>query len=151
MTDSRTPAILTYSKCYFRELPFTSHSDTENINENTDLPLSATYYVDIHAEKFKEYHKHLSIKHLNTQFMSFTFDDFQVMINENHFDIVTLSETWLRNNKHLLDYAKIPRYNFVYRNRERKRGGGVEAYLTEELDFKISEDLNRLDTPIKQL
>ena len=33
--------------------------------------------------------------------MSSTFDEFQVIINENQFDIVTLSETLLRENKHL--------------------------------------------------
>ena len=73
------------------------------------------------------------------------------MIDENQFDIVTLSETWLRDNKHLLDYLKTPGYNFVYKNREQKLGGGVGAYLKEELDFEIREDLNRLDTAIEQL
>ena len=61
--------------------------------------------------------------------MSSIFDEFQVMINENQFDIVTLSETWLRDNKHLLDYIKIPDCKFVYKNREQKRGGKVGAYL----------------------
>ena len=28
------------------------------------------------------------------------------MINKNQFDIAILSEAWLRNNKHLLDYVK---------------------------------------------
>ena len=68
------------------------------------------------------------------------------MINENQFDIVTLSKTWLRDNNHLLDYFKIPRYYFVHKNRQQKRGGRVGAYLKEELDFKVREDLKRLDT-----
>ena len=55
---------------------------------------------------------------MNTQSMSSTFDEFQVMINESQFDIVTLSETWLRDKKHLLDYVKMPGCNFVYKNRE---------------------------------
>ena len=53
------------------------------------------------------------------------------MINENQFHVVTLSETWLRDNKHLLGYVKIPGYNFVYKNTEQKRGGGVGGYLKE--------------------
>ena len=61
--------------------------------------------------------------------MSSTFNEFPVMINENQFDIITLSETWLRDNKHLLDHVKTLRYNFVYKNREQKCGGGVGAYL----------------------
>ena len=83
--------------------------------------------------------------------MSSAFDEFQVMIHENQFEKVTLSETWLRNNKHLLGYIKIPGYNFVYKNREQKRSGGVGAYLKEELGLKICEDLNRLDKTIEQL
>ena len=70
------------------------------------------------------------------------------MINEYQFDIVALTETWLRDDKDLLDYVKISSYNFVYRNREQKHGGGVGAYLKEKLDFKIREDLNTLDTTI---
>ena len=34
--------------------------------------------------------------------MSSTFDEFEVMANEYQYHIVTLSETWLRDNKHLL-------------------------------------------------
>ena len=83
--------------------------------------------------------------------MSSIFDEFQVMINDKQFDNVTLSETWLRYNKDLPGYVKIPGYNFVYKNGEQKRGGEVSAYLKEELGFKIREDLNRLDTKIEQL
>ena len=151
ITDSSTPAIWACSKCYFRELPFVSLRDIQDVNENTDLPSSTTYYVNVHAEKLKQHHKHLGITHLNTEFMSSTFDEFQVAINENQFDIVTLFGTWLHDDKHLLDYAKIPGYNLVYKNREQKRGGGVGAYLKEELDFKICDDLNRLYTTIEQL
>ena len=34
--------------------------------------------------------------------MSSTFNEFEVMANEYQYHIVTLSETWLRDNKHLL-------------------------------------------------
>ena len=84
----------------------------------TDLPSSATSYVNVHTKNSKEYHKHLIIAHLNIQSMTSTFDEFHVVIHENQFDIVTLSETWLRDKKDLLDYAKIPGYNFVYENKE---------------------------------
>ena len=83
--------------------------------------------------------------------MGSSFDEFQIMINGNQFDIVTLSKAWLRSNKHLRDYVKIPGYNFVYKNREQKLVGGVGAYLKEERDFKTYGNLNRLDTTIEQL
>ena len=70
------------------------------------------------------------------------------MINENQIDIVNLSETWLRDNKNLLDYVKIPGYNFVYKNREQKPSGGLGAYLKEELYPKY---FNKIDTTVEQL
>ena len=65
------------------------------------------------------------VSHIWTLNLSSTFNAFQVMINVNQFDTVTLSETWLHDNKHLLDYVKIPGYNFVYKDKEQKCGGGV--------------------------
>ena len=58
ITDSRAPAIWTCSKCYFRELSFISLRDIECVNESTDLPSSATYYVNTPVGKLKEYHEH---------------------------------------------------------------------------------------------
>ena len=94
ITDSKTPATSKCSQCYFRELSFASLRYIEDVNENTDLPSSATCYVNIRVEKLKGYHEHLSIAYLNPQSMSSTFDKFQVMINENQFDIVILSKIY---------------------------------------------------------
>lgn len=33
---------------------------------------------------------------------------------------------WLKNDKHLIEYLRRPSYEFVYRNRDKKRGVGVE-------------------------
>ena len=41
----------TYCECYFRELPFASLSDIKDVKENSDLPSSATYDINIHDEK----------------------------------------------------------------------------------------------------
>ena len=61
ITDSRTPAIWTCSKCYFRELPFVFLRDIKDVNEHTNPSSLATYYVNNHAEKLKEYRKHLGM------------------------------------------------------------------------------------------
>ena len=50
--------------------------------------------------------------------MSSTFDEFQVMVYHHTFDIITLSETWLRNDTNLLQYVQIPGYSFRYKNRD---------------------------------
>ena len=52
-----------------------------------------------------------SIVHLNSQCLSSTFDEFHVMFNEYQFDIITMSETWIKDNQKLLDCFDIPGYN----------------------------------------
>ena len=61
---------------------------------------------------------YLRIAHLNKQSMSSTFDELQVMLYQHPFDIITLSETWLRNDTNLLQYVQIPGYSFCYKNRD---------------------------------
>ena len=57
--------------------------------------------------------------------MSSTFHEFQFMINQTNFHIITLSGTWLKNDKHLLEYFRLRGYEFAYRKRGDRRGGGV--------------------------
>ena len=42
ITDSRTPAIWTCSKCYLEEISFASLRDIKNVKKITDLPSSPT-------------------------------------------------------------------------------------------------------------
>ena len=108
-------------------------------------------YTNEHLEKLDELKKHISICHLNTQSMSSTFDEFQFMINQTKFDVITLSETWLKNDKHLLEYVRLPGYEFAYRNRDEKRGGGVGIYIRDTIEFKVRSDISKLDDSIEHL
>ena len=56
------------------------------------------------------------------------------------FDVLTLSETWLKDNRQLLEYVSIPGYNFEFRNRENIRGGGVGAYIKESVQYIRRKD-----------
>ena len=42
-----------------------------------------------------------------------------------YFDIMTLSETWLKNNKHMLEYVQVDGYNSEFINRRGRKSGGV--------------------------
>ena len=108
-------------------------------------------YTNEYLEKLDELKKHTSICHLNTQSMSSTFDEFQFMINQTRFDVITLSETWLKNDKHLLEYVRPPSYEFAYRNRDEKRGGGVGIYIRDTTEFKLRSDISKLDDSIEHL
>ena len=44
--------------------------------------------------------KIISIAHLNTQAICSTSDEFTCMLNTQKIDIMTLSETWLKDNPH---------------------------------------------------
>ena len=55
-----------------------------------------------------------------------TFNEFQYKIHETKFDSMTLSKTWLKNEKHLLDqFVNLSSYKFSYRNRQERRDGGA--------------------------
>ena len=83
--------------------------------------------------------------------MSSTFDEFQVMVYHHTFDIITLSETWLRNDTNLLQYVQTPAYSFRYKNRDEWRGGGVGMYIKDTIKYKEPQDLSKLDETIKHM
>ena len=97
--------------CASTELPFHKVKDELSTNIKSDAN-----YTNEHLEKLDELKKHISISYLNTQSISSTFDEFQFMINQTKFYVITLSETWLKNDKHLLGYVRLPGYEFAYRN-----------------------------------
>ena len=92
--------------------------NTQNLSEETISITDQTIQTNVHSETLETYRNYFSIAHLNTQSMSSTFDEFQVMLYQDPFDIITSSETWLRNDTNLLQYVQIPEYSFCYKNRD---------------------------------
>ena len=106
---------------------------------------------NVHYEALETNRNHLSITHLNTKSMSSTFDEFQLMLYHHPFDIITLSETWLRSDTNLLQYIQIPEYNFCCKNWDERRGGGVGMYIKDTIKYKERQDLNKLDETIEHI
>ena len=112
------PELWICSYCALKELPFSSESDidipdellTESISENN----KDTQRDDNYSNKLKDPSKYYSLSHLNTQSMTFSLDEFQVMLKEHPTDVTDLFETWLKNNKYLLSYVTKPGYSFIY-------------------------------------
>ena len=73
--------------------------------------------------------------------MTSTFDDLLLVIRTYCFDIVTLCETWLKDNPQLLNHVFISGYGHEFRNREQIRGGGVGAYIKETVKYKRRKDI----------
>jgi len=74
-----------------------------------------------------------------------------MFLNDHKFDICTLSETWLKNNKHQVSYVQIPGYNFEHRSRSGRRGGGVACYIQENISYKVRNDLNKIEPSFEHL
>lgn len=66
-------------------------------------------------------------------------------------DIVTLSETWLKDDKNVLNYVNIPGYNVEFRNRDKKRGGGVGMYIKDTIKYQLRKYIVRLDHDLEHL
>ena len=111
----------TCNDCLFHVLPFQNYDDI--IDETLAVNVSPKNKNPHHIESLKHHHRHISIAHLNTQSLVTTFDVFHLMLEYHKFDIVALSETWLKDNKRQYEYVQIPGYNTVFRNREKKKGG----------------------------
>ena len=120
-------------------LPFNREQDLEHCFGDT--PTSDENYLyeatatDPHFQALESPPKNLKVVHLNTQSMASTFDELVLTrdsIKEYPFDVVTMSETWLKNNSLSLQHVTIPGYSCEFRNRESVKGGGgggIGAYI----------------------
>ena len=64
---------------------------------------------------------------------------------------MTLSETWLKSNKHMLEYVQIESYNSEFINREGRRGGGVIVYVKDCFKYKIRKDVVDFEPDIEHI
>ena len=92
-----------------------------------------------------------TIAHLNKQAICSTFNEFTCILNTQTFDIMNLSETWLKDNPHLLDYVKIDGCEVKFRNREHTRGGSVDLYIRSDIKYKLRNDIVNTNTDIEHL
>lgn len=91
----------------------------------------------------KERENQLKIVHINIQSMVSTFDSLLLNIEKYSFDVVTMSETWLKANNLLLQHVAIPGYVCAFNNRNKMKGGGVGIYIKESLNFKRRSDIEK--------
>ena len=95
-----------------------------------------TFAEDLHLEALKQNSKQLTVMHINTQSMISTFDNLLLAVDRYKFDVITMSETRLKENHLLLQYVTIPGYTHAFNNRDKKRSGGVEVYIKDSIKFK---------------
>ena len=69
------------------------------------------------------------------------FDELLLVIQKYGFDILTLSEKWLKENPQLLSHVSIPSYASEFRNRDKVKGGGVGAYIKTNVKYNRRKDI----------
>ena len=89
--------------------------------------------------------------HLNTQSMVSTFNEFLLTVTNHTLDIITLSETWLKDHPLLMEYVAIPGFNTEFRSRDTIRGGGVGAYIKDTIKYKRRHDIENLLPELEHL
>ena len=144
--------VWTCSGCLLSVLPF-HKCRTDALIE--DQEAIASYEFTENTENIvrvvKEQSKNLRLMHLNTQCMTSTFNEFLLTVKQFPMDVITLSETWLKNNPALLEYVSVPVYSAVFRNRESIKGVGVGAYIHESIQFKRRCDIENLHPDLEHL
>ena len=143
---SREPTLWTCNNCVHLELPFANVSDLDNTLdfENNSVIQRCSY-----MENLNQHRNHTSIAHLNAQSLLSTFTEFTMMLSLYKFDIVCVTETWLKNDSTQINYVQIPGYDFVYNNRTTSKGGGVGFYISEAYTYKTRSDITNVDMSIE--
>ena len=136
------PQSWTCHKCVLSKLPFYGHDILETSFDNSTLLDDDNCQDDAHLNILKN-NAHLKIIHINTQSMVSTFDHLCLIIERYSFDVITMSETWLKENNLLLQHVAIPGYVHAFNNRDRLRGGGVDIYIKESIKFKRRYDIEK--------
>ena len=132
----------TCPNCIHTALPF---YNWRNLDFDSTIADKATilHTNNCHIETLKNHQKYTSIAHINYQSILSTFHEFAVMLKSCEFDIISLSETWLTNNQHQLDYVNIAGYESIFKHGKVKKGGDVGFYIKENISFKKRNDLTK--------
>ena len=127
---------------------FLVRSDDLDPDIHFNIDGGCSYYVE---DKFNDTHQnetmisreqsnHLSFFHLNIRSLQSKVDELSTLLSALNikFSVVGITETWLQDSSLGVN---IDGYNFVYKNRSAKTGGGVGLYVSHNLDFRIRKDI----------
>ena len=142
-----TPLTWTCGQCLVSLLPF--HTCSE-LDTTTDTSLDESV-VDNIQEILSSNCSNLKVMHLNTQAMTSTFNEFLLTMKTYPMDVALLSETWLRDQKELLDYVSTDGYATEFRHRVATKVGGVGAYIKENVAYRRRFDIEKTQPDLEHL
>ncbi|XP_057318961.1 uncharacterized protein LOC130663635 [Microplitis mediator] len=78
----------------------------------------------------------LKICHLNAQSITPHIDEFRDFFNDNYYDVIAISETWLTTN--IVDaQICLPMFHLHRNDRKLRHGGGVAIYVRDTLSSRV--------------
>jgi len=89
--------------------------------------------------------------HLNTQAMTSTFNEFLLTMKTCPMVVALLSETWLRDQKELLDYVSTDGHATEFHHRVATKGGGIGAYIKENVAYRPRFDTEKTQPDLEHL
>ncbi len=103
---------------------------------------SCKYYSETDFNKCIDMQNKISLIHFNCRSLYANYDSIMHCLDQfnSPFNIIAMSETWLKSNKGI-DFA-IKGYEMFYTNRECKNGGGVALYIDKNIDCKVIENMS---------
>lgn len=117
-----------------------------NINDNCQ------YYTDEQYNQSIKADGKLSIIHFNSRSMYANFENIKEYLKRftHPFNIIAISETWIKDVKGV-DFG-LSGYEFNYINRNGKVGGGVAIYVDSTLNYKVVDGMTTvIDTLVECL
>jgi hypothetical protein len=116
---------------------------------NNSANISCKYYNVDEINKLNSKNnrdKKFTIFHLNIRSMAKNYRMFQntLAIIDTKFDVIILSETWLK--PYNVDIYKLDGYTHEFITRNNKAGGGLSIYIKDSIQYNILPDLN-VNTP----
>ena len=92
------------------------------------------------------------LAHFNIRSINRNFDKLRLLLenpNQKSCSVIGLTETWLNSNiSHLFS---LPGFEFVYRNRHKRVGGGVGLYISKKLKHIIQEEISITSDVVESL
>ena len=94
--------------------------------------------------------KGLTIFHLNIRSLFYKLDQVKLMLMQANIDLMYITETWLNDNISNHELA-IQGYKLVRKDRSTKRGGGIIAYIRNDIDYEEIDDTQAGETQGPQI
>ena len=92
---------------HFSFLRLKTHQKKERVRDIDEIDIAQNQYQLESVALLDSHPKHFSLAHLNTQSMTPSFTQFESMLTQHQFDLITMSETLLKQNKALVDHLEI--------------------------------------------